>query len=283
MEIEETQDADALAILNGVEDDGDIQDNNEDTEVSLPSDNNSDVGSGDNKLYAGKYKNVDELKKGIKNIGSKLPEYVIDGMNDSALEKHYQELQSSFSKTGRKFAEESMDSKEDTKKTEPKGDLKQRFIEMEDYFKEHGEVSNEIYNKLNKAGIPDDVVDRYAERLEAEQIQFSRKVIDIAGGEQRFFEIKDWAEANIPQRELDAISKLPYDTMIIAMQGIQSRYEQATGRTKQPTRLEGRTGFVHSTSYKSQGDYLADVSDKRYGNDKRYTDAVEKKFNNSKF
>ena len=70
----------------------------------------SDEGDDGDKLFANKYKSVDELRKGIENIGSDLPQYVIDGMSDEALEQHYTELNKAKSggepKSGRKHADD---------------------------------------------------------------------------------------------------------------------------------------------------------------------------------
>lgn len=234
------------------------------------------------KMYAGVYKTLDALKKGITDIGSTLPKYMIDGMSEDALEQYYIELRKDMSKNGKKKTE---DKKEEKKDNNEKVDPKVYIQELNQFFKDEGYVSDEIYDKLEEAGIPSDIIDGYVEKLEIEQTQFGEKVINLAGGTEQFFIIKEWAENNISQQELDAIGKLPYNTMLLAMEGIKNRYEKANGKTepKANTRIVGKTGSVSSGGYESREDYFRDVKNSKYGRDKHFTDSVEKRFSQSRF
>ena len=108
-EVEETQDPDAQRILDAIasgetafeeapsDEDTKLPSDEEDEETNQDEEENPE----DGELLAGKYKNTDELKKGIINLKSTLPEYVLNGMTDEALVQHYNELELEFSK-GRK-------------------------------------------------------------------------------------------------------------------------------------------------------------------------------------
>ncbi|MEA3471586.1 MAG: hypothetical protein U9R24_07700, partial [Thermodesulfobacteriota bacterium] len=63
---------------------------NESVDTGVENNTTAETGneSGDT-LYANKYKSVDELKKGINNLGTKLPDYILDGLSNGALEMHY--------------------------------------------------------------------------------------------------------------------------------------------------------------------------------------------------
>lgn len=258
-----------------VEDSGDVE---------LPSNQETEPEEGDVKL-AGKYNSVEELRSGIDNIGSDLPEYVLEGMSDSALEQHYLELQKDFSSNdkGRKHAEKSEEPNEEETKGKPEAVTEELWSELESYYSENGTITDDMYDELNKAGIPDNVIDKYMDGLAADQQQFTDKVFDIAGGQEQFMTIKAWAEdGNIPQSTLDAIGKMDYDGMLIAMQGIKAQYDSANQGEPVATRLTGSTSGGGKGSYANQTEYMMDVADKRYGVDKKYTYAVNTKFENSK-
>ena len=69
--------------------------------------------------------------------------------------------------------------------------------------------------------------------------------------------------------------------MLGALEGIKARYEKAVGANTDTTvRLTGSQN-ANSSSYRNQSEYILDVSDRRYGSDKKYTAAVDNKFANS--
>lgn len=238
------------------------------------------------KLYAGTYKTIEALRKGVSDIGSTLPQYIIDGMSDSALEQHYKELRTNMSKNGRKFGEQKKEEPKEEKKEEQNNfSIKDGMNELKTFFKENGYISDEIYDKLEKAGLDADFIDEYAEKLDYEQKEFSRKIIEMSGGQEQFFAIKEWAESNIPQDELDAIGRLPYNTMMIALEGIKTRYEKANQqKQKQPERIIGATKTSSSSGgYSNVDEYMRDVRNPKYGKDKYFTENVESRFSKSKF
>ncbi len=253
----------------------------EDGDDKLPSDDD-----GEDTLFANKYENVDELKKGIKNIGSTLPDYVIEGMSDSALEQHYLELNKEKSsgddKKGRKHASDDTP-KEDEKPVDRKPEQIDTALwnELETSFNDTGKITGEQYDKLNKAGIPDEVVDKYIDSLHNDQVRFTEKVYEIAGGEEEYGHIKTWAESNLSEQEIDAIGKMDYASMLIALEGVKARYTVATGGQHQaPLRGSGarQTG---GTAYKNEMDYIRDVSDPRYNTDIGFREKVMAKLKRS--
>lgn len=84
------------------------------TPPDLPSDRKPDE-EGDKK-YAGKYDSIEDLRKGIGQLNSTLPDYVLEGMSEEALERHYKELESNFHQdnSGRKHSQK--------EEEQPKGD-----------------------------------------------------------------------------------------------------------------------------------------------------------------
>jgi hypothetical protein len=248
----------------------------------LPSEQNKEV------LFANKYKSIDELKKGITNIGSKLPEYVLEGMSEKALEQHYLELQKEFTNTRKeeKKYKHSIDDvkevpKEEVVKIEEGIKNTDVYAKAKAEFEEKGGISNATYESLEKMNIPSEVIDGYLDSIKAKQVEFTNNIYSIAGGEQQFNAMKEWAEnGGIPKEQVDAISSMTdYNMIAIALEGVKAKYDASN---KQPVRILG--GDTQSSSgYKSRDEYIRDVSDKRYGVSRAYTDAVEKKFGVSKF
>jgi hypothetical protein len=269
------------AVLDRLKDEATEDDN---SNVDLPS--NKDAGSEDNgsedKVYAGKYKSVDALKDGVKNINPDVPDYILNGLTDEALEQYYIDQQKNFSspdKSRKHGKEEREEEREEEARPEEVGSL---WEDLEREYRENSEISDETYDKMNAAGIPDNIIDKFADNLQKEQVEFTNKVLDISGGIDNFNTMKEWAEAgNIAPAELDAIGELPYDAMLGALEGIKARYEKAVGANTDTTvRLTGSQN-ANSSSYRNQSEYILDVSDRRYGSDKKYTAAVDNKFANS--
>lgn len=241
----------------------------------------------DNSLFAGKYKNREDLIKGIANIGNELPEYIINGMSDESLEKHYKELSKNKREepktkddgSDRKYSEEDKQQEEQEEDKETVG--KELWEEAESYFNENGGLSNDIYDKLEEKGIPSNIVDKYLDGLKAEQQIFTNEVYQLAGGREQYETIKNWAEDNISKAELDAISSMPREAMLSALEGIKARYE-ASNNT-QSKRIEGNNNTSNTGSiYRTNDEYFKDVSDKRYSSDERFRKSVEDKFSRSK-
>lgn len=290
--VEETQDKDALKIIQEMQNGGnnDFEANDEDNSEEENVDNNDDsVEQKENKLFANKYKTVDDLKKGIKNIGSTLPDYIIEGMNESALEKHYLDLQKEFSSKDRKFNKETkVETKQEEKETkEPKEETKvvsaDLFNEAEQYFIENGGLNDELYDKLEKAGIPSSIVDRHIEMVQKEAIAFTKEVYSMAGGEQEYNAIKTWAEdGGIDSEELDYISSIKDKNKLIgALKSVKARYDLANNKNQ---RINGETKTNNTSgSYKSQDEYLKDVSNPKYLTDELFRKQVDRKLANSKF
>ena len=288
---EKTQDSDAQKIIDRINGEENPSDNDD---VKLPSDeqeNPDDKKDGDT-LFADKYKTVDELKAGIAGLKSTLPDYVIDGMSNEALEKHYVELRKEFSgkqddNKDRKFAkDEKPDDKPDEKEVDKKQEISGLWKELELSFKSTGGISNDMYDKFEELGIPSEIVDGYTDNIYKEQVSFTNKVYEMSGGQEQYNEIKEWAESgNIHESELKAIESMGYDAMLSALSGIKARYDLAKSKDieQTPKRIVGETGSNTGNSYTSQEQYLKDVADRRYGQNRAYTELVEKKFANSKF
>lgn len=256
-------------------------------DVRLPSDDSLET---EEHLFAGKYKSIEALKDGISNIGSNLPEYVINGMSNEALEEHYEKLQKTIptQDRGRKFADKK--EKEVVEKTpddvKDTGVSNELWTELTEQFNTSGNITSEQYDMLNKSGIPDSVIDNYLEGIEAkanaEQQQFTARVYDIAGGEEQYSVIKQWAEDGgvAPERLAEISSMKDYKDITLAMYEIKHKYDSSVGSNSGKTIRANKQGNS-SSGYSSQSDYIADVNDSRYKTDARFREAVKAKLSKS--
>ena len=286
-EIEDTQDPYAQKILDSIKN-GETEYSEADDDIELPSDkDNIEEPEEENQgeLIAGKYKSIDELKKGIANLKSTLPDYVIDGMSEEALVKHYQELSKEFSK-GRKHAVDDGEQKEkepkkEDKPKEAKGIPSDVWNELSDSFNTKGGLTQEQYDKLESFGIPTEIVDNYLDGLIAKQNIYTKEIHELAGGEEQYNAIKEWATDNIDTEYLQSLSTMNPSQAKSAMLGIKAQYELAN---KQTTRIVGnKSGSSSTGAYSSQEAYLKDVKDPRYSRDELFRRKVDSKLSRSRF
>jgi len=298
-EVEETQDPDAQKILDNIaEGKSEFEEAEEDEKINLPSDDDGEEEDpdseedSDDKLLAGKYKNTDELRKGIVNLKSTLPEYVLNGMSDEALVQHYTELEKSFS-GGKKHiikddSEEKIEAKKDVEKKSDKPDEAKAipqdvWEELSTSFNEKGGLSEAQYDKLESFGIPTEIVDGYLDGLVAKQQSFTNSIHSIAGGEAQYNVIKEWAMKNIDQAYLASLDGMPEAQAKSAMMGIKAQYDLANEKPIKRIVGGNKGSGGNSSSYSSQEAYFRDVQDNRYNTDEAFRKKVDSKLKNSKF
>ena len=299
---EDTQDPEAQRILDAIANgETDFQEAPADEDTKLPSDEDGENDqdeekpNDDGELLAGKYKNTDELKKGITNLKSTLPEYVLNGMTDEALIQHYNELELEFSK-GRKHVkkeevkeekpEDKPDDKPKEKPTEAGKIPDDVWTDLSDSFAKDGGLSESQYEKLEGYGIPSQIVDGYIDGLVAKQNTFANEVHALAGGKEEYDAMKAWAsDGNIDTSYLESLSTMPEAQAKNAMLGIKAQYDMANkSERKIVSRVVGSSkSSGNNGSYNSQDDYIKDVSDARYNSDETFRKKVDLKLSKSKF
>ena len=245
--------------------------------VELPSDEIEE----EDKTYAKVFKSVGELKKGIDNLGSTLPDYVLDGMTDEALERHYSELRSDYDSED-KVNERKHAEKKDEAEDKPSENISDKlWSELDVEFNTNGTITDEQYNQLNKAGIPDAVIDKYLDGLNAETEKFTQDVYAVAGGKEQYEEIKAWAEENFTQKELNAVASGSHTDMLLKMKGIKADYMSQTNNGQD--RFRGSQGGSSNGGYRSQQDYIMDRMSPDYKKSAKFRAKVESKFKASSF
>lgn len=148
---------------------------------------------------------------------------------------------------------------------------------MADHFYENGELTEEHYESLEKAGIPREYVDQYIAGVQAEAERYRDQILQEIGGEDEFMTMAQWALANLSEAELEAYNEAvdSGDLSVVrsAVMSLAYRYQRGAG--KDPELVGGRAGGV--SGFESLAQLTAAMKDPRYQNDPAYRREVEQK------
>jgi hypothetical protein len=200
------------------------------------------------------------------------------------LAKAYNELQSKLGKP----AEQNTETKPADEQTQnAQEELANRgldFTEFSTEFSQKGALSAESYEKLEKAGIPRNYVDQYVEGQKARAALFESEVKSVAGGDQGFSEMVDWAKANLSPQEISAynaaIDSNNPDQAKLAVAGIYQKFSQA--RPSEPKLVRGGTsGATQGEAYESIAQLTKDMASPEYKSDPAFRAKVQSKLSRS--
>jgi hypothetical protein len=154
-----------------------------------------------------------------------------------------------------------------------------------DEFAKDGKLSDGSYEALAKAGFSKEVVDTYirGQQAAAAGSEFQAgeiaSVMSIAGGEQGYKALGEWAVQNISRSELEAynaiMDKGDKAAVSLAVTGLKARFDAANGHEPRVTIGGGKAPTADV--FRSRNEVTAAMSDPRYGKDPAYTKDVEQK------
>lgn len=257
--------------------------------------------AGEPKLFAGKYKSIEELEKGILNIAK-----MKAGDDPAKLEALYKQLESQgivTPKTDETTTPETPkdegnpegkpeDKPEDNTEEKAKDVLEDKGLDYDQFREEvvaNGELSAESYEKLAKAGIPKDIVDGYieGEKLKAEKL--TAEIHSIAGGEAKLQNMLQWAAAGLTKEEAEAFNADTASGNPVRVKNavtvLAQKYNAANGFDT-ANLLQGSTPAAAQTSvqgFRSKDEMKTAMRDPRYGKDDAYTKDVIQKLKFSDF
>lgn len=191
------------------------------------------------------------------------------------LAKAYGELES---KLGAPKAEEPKPAEEPAPQV-----TEDRFASFEAEFAEKGELSEESFKALEEMGIPKRLVDAYLTGVQASAAREVEKIYSVAGGEQKYQELVQWAATSLPGDEITALNELIEqggDKALFAVKSIKRSYELSNGAG--PSRLIQGDGPGDVDSYQDYQQLLLDMGSKKYQEDPGFRDRVAKKLARSK-
>lgn len=248
-------------------------------------------------LLAGKYKNAEELEKAYMELQQRLGRGDED---DDSGEAEVEEETESTEGEYERYDEEGYVNFDAV--AEAYGDgLAEAFQEnnidpwaMNDHFYENdGTLTDEMYDQLNEAGFSDETIDAYLGGLrnqlgyeDAEGGTLGDSEIadikNIAGGEQGYADVVQWASENLPEADIEAfdevINTANEAAVRFAVKALVGQYEDAVGRT--PDLVTGKQSST-GQAYRSMAEVVRDMSDPRYDNDDAYRMDVMRKLERS--
>jgi len=224
--------------------------------------NTGNEDEGEQTLYAGKYKTIEDMEKAYKELESKL------GAPKDTPED-----------TPKETPQETPPSEDEAKDVvESKG---LDFSELNVEFADKGELSQETYEKLAESGIPKATVDAYIAGQQALVEQNVAKIQASIGGEGEFNSMMEWAVDSLSETEKNAFNKAVNDESgaEFAVQGLYARYKAQA----EPTLLKGNTNAPSVGAYQSKAEMTADMHSPQYKKDPAFRAMVMRKIAKSNF
>jgi len=157
--------------------------------------------------------------------------------------------------------------------------------EISDYAWENGELTEDHYAKLEKAGYSREVVDQFMAGQFAVVEGQRTALINAGGGEQRVQHMFSWAKDNLSEAQIDA-----YNTKLnaggadamLAMESLVQRYERS-GQAIGPSMIQGANEPAGNTDvFRSTAQVVEAINDPRYKSDPAYRASVQQKIGRSK-
>ena len=147
-----------------------------------------------------------------------------------------------------------------------------------EFFENDGQLSEETYNALEKAGLPRDLVDSYAAGQQALLQSEEAQIQSVANGQ--YDAMAEWANENLPQEEIDAFDEAVTGGTVqqakLAVQGLYARYQNEVG--VKPKLTQGAVSGTSTMPFKSMQELARAQSDPRYkSGDKAYHEEIDRR------
>ena len=245
-------------------------------------------------LLAGKYKNAEELEKAYMELQSKFGSGEEEGEAEE-VEEGDEPTEGDYER----YDEEgyvNFESVADAYGDQLANAFQENGIDpwaMNDHFYENdGTLTPEMYDELNEAGFSDETIDAYLGGLrnqlgydDAGETLSDSEITDIkniAGGEQGYADVVQWASENLPAEDIEAfdevINTANEAAVRFAVKALVGQYEDAVGRT--PDLVTGKQSST-GQAYRSMAEVVRDMSDPRYDTDDAYRLDVMRKLERS--
>ena len=200
------------------------------------------------------------------------------------MSKAYSELEKKMGAGAKEDTEESEQveakAEDETEQTEENTSEAYKAVAeaSKEFFENDGQLSEETYNALEKAGLPRDLVDSYAAGQQALLASEEGQIKSVAQG--NYDAMAEWANENLPQEEIDAFDEVVTGGTIsqakLAVQGLYARYQNEVGA--KPKLTQGAVSGTSTMPFKSMQELARAQSDPRYkSGDKAYHEEIDRR------
>ena len=252
-------------------------------------------------LLAGKYKNAEELEQAYVELQKKLGDN--DGVSQEGQGDETQEVE----------AKEETDEKDwsDPENRYDNGELnyeavtndygetlsnlfKEKGVDpypiCEEFWKNNGQIPQEMHDQLTNAGLSKVVVDAYLQGRAKEygmNADLNQADIDSikqsVGGDKQYEQLMTWAGEKLSQDEQTSFDNLIQSgdrgSIQLAVNGLVAKYQNDAGY--EGRMLQGKPSKTNTDVYQSQAQLVAAMSDPRYDNDPAYRQDIYDKLERS--
>ena len=146
-------------------------------------------------------------------------------------------------------------------------------------FMEKGEISEDTFSSLEKAGLPSEVIEAYMAGQSAIADNQATAVKNSIGGEGNYEAMAEWATDNVSEEDLNAYNEIvetgTVDQARMAVRGMFSQFKSAGG--KAPSLLQGATQGSGVKAFASAAQVTEAMRDARYKKDPAYRANVEQR------
>jgi hypothetical protein len=146
-------------------------------------------------------------------------------------------------------------------------------------FMESGELSDNTFETLEKAGLPRDIVEAYMAGQGALVDSQVAQVKETIGGEGNYEAMAEWAAENLAEEELAAYNEVVENGTVeqarMAVRGLFAQFKAGGG--KAPTLMQGATQGSGVKPFGSAAQVTEAMRDPRYKNDPAYRQTVEQR------
>ena len=228
---------------------------------------------------------TDEVAETTEEQQTERPEWLPEKFKSAEdMANAYSELEK---KLGQPAAEEQQEEEpQQTEETENEndkpeaGNYNEAVVEAsQEFFQNDGQLSEETYQKLEKVGLPRDLVDSYAAGQQALLQSEEAQIKGVAGGD--YDAMAEWANEHLPSEEVDAFDEAVTSGSVqqakLAVQGLYARYQNATG-SRPKTLVQGAVSGSSTMPFKSMQELARAQSDPRYrSGDKAYHQEIDRR------
>ena len=146
-------------------------------------------------------------------------------------------------------------------------------------FEEKGELSEETFAELEKAGLPKEYVESY---IAGQQALVERNALDLynsIGGEEEYDGMIQWAGESLSEGEVETFNELVVngtpEQQRLAIKGLHAQYRGDTGSG--PALKQGTTSGNSVKPFSSTKELQRAMSDRRYAEVPSYREEVERR------
>lgn len=152
------------------------------------------------------------------------------------------------------------------------------LIDLTAEFEQSGQLSDDSYDRLGKAGISRDYVNAYIRGQEALITQYQGEVFNVAGGKDGYTSMIQWASQNLSAEEIEAFNTTVNSGNVeqakMAVKGLHARFNTSEGN--EPALLTGSAGDAGGV-FRSTSELVEAMSNPKYKSDPAYRADIEKK------